>query len=175
MDKSIQLRKRIYFSSKTKEIIVDIISYLFIFLFIYTAYSKGTDHATFTNSLSRYTIMENYADQIAWLVIAAEVFVSGLLLFPKTRKPGFIASLTLMLTFTAALLILVFTMNTQFCSCGGVLNSMGANEHIWFNASFIALAIIGIKLSKKSMNTNLSPSRPKWRDLMRRNKNNKII
>lgn len=154
MEKSIQLQKRIYLSGKTKEIIVDIISYLFIFLFIYTAYSKGTDHATFANSLSRYTILESYADQIAWLVIAAEVFVSGLLLFPKTRKLGLIASLILMLSFTVALLIMVFTMDTQFCSCGGVLNSMGAKEHIWFNTGFIALSIIGIMLSKKSVNTS---------------------
>jgi hypothetical protein len=172
MEKSIQIQKRINFPSKTKEIIVDIISYLFIFLFIYTAYSKGTDYATFANSLSRYTIMENYADQIAWLVIAAEVFVSGLLLFPKTRKLGLIASLILMLSFTVALLIMVFTMDTQFCSCGGVLNSMGAKEHIWFNTGFIALSIIGVALSKKSVNTSSSISRPKWRDLMRENKNN---
>lgn len=172
MEKSIQLQKRIYLTSKTKEIIVDIISYLFIFLFIYTAYSKGMDFGTFAKSLGRYSLMESYADQIAWLVIAAEVFVSGLLLFPKTRRLGLTASLILKLMFTVALLIMVFTMDTQFCSCGGVLNSMGAKEHIWFNVGFIALAIIGIMLSKKSMKTSSSSSRPKWRDLMRRSKNN---
>jgi hypothetical protein len=171
MEKSIQLQKRIYLSGKTKEIIVDIISYLFIFLFIYTAYSKGMDQETFAKSLGRYSLMESYADQIAWLVIAAEVVVSGLLLFPKTRRLGLTASLILMLTFTTALLIMVFTIDTQFCSCGGVLNSMGAKEHIWFNIGFIALAIIGIMISKKSVKTLSSKSRPKRGDLMGTNNN----
>lgn len=148
MGKSIQIQKRLYFSSRTKEIITDIISYLFIFLFIYTAYSKGTDHSGFSKSLGRYKMLVSYADQIAWLIPAAEVFVSGLLLFPKTRKLGLIASLILMLTFTAFLFIMVFTMDSLFCSCGGVLNSMGFWEHIWFNIGFIVLAIIGIVLCK---------------------------
>src|SRR5690606_22137231 len=140
MGKSIQIQKRICFSSRTKEIITDIISYLFIFLFVYTAYSKGMDHSGFSQSLGRYKMIENYAGQISWLITAVEVFVSGLLLFPKTRKLGLIASLILMLTFTAFLLIMVFTMDSLFCSCGGVLNSMGFWEHIWFNVGFIALA-----------------------------------
>lgn len=148
MEKSIQIQKRIYLSSRTKEIIVDIISYLFIFLFVYTAYSKGINHSGFSKSLGRYKMIENYTDQIAWLVPAAEVFVSGFLLFPKTRKLGLIASLILMLTFTVFLLFMVFTMDSLFCSCGGVLSSMGFWEHIWFNVGFIVLAIIGIVLFK---------------------------
>lgn len=160
MDKSIQLKKRNHLSGRAKEIIIDGISYLFIFLFIYTAYSKGMDHSGFSKSLSRYGMIEKYAKPIAWLVIASEVFVSSLLLFPRTRRLGLIASLILMLSFTISLLIMAFTMDTQFCSCGGVLNSMGAKEHIWFNIGFIALAIIGVMLSKKSVNT-VSLSRPK--------------
>lgn len=164
MEKSIQIKKRVHLSGRAKEIIIDGIRYLFIFLFIYTAYSKGTDYSGFGKSLARYSTIERYADPIAGLVIAAEVFVSGLLLFPKTQRLGLIASLILMLTFTISLLLMVFTMDTQFCSCGGVLNSMGAKEHIWFNIGFIALAIIGIMLSKKSVNTLSSISRRKRRD-----------
>lgn len=150
MEKSIHIQKRKALSSKNKERIIDGISYLFIFLFIYTAYDKGMEISSFSKSIGRYSLIKPYADQIAWMVPAAEVFVAVLLIGPKTQKLGLKGALILMISFTAFLLHSIFVLNEQFCKCGGVISKMNATEHIWFNIAFIALAIIGIRLLKKS-------------------------
>ncbi len=148
MESIINKKKRMVLPGRAKEIIIDIISYLFIFLFAYTAYSKGTDYTAFAKGLERHPLIAGYAEQIAWLVPASEAFVSFLLVFPKTRKVGLYASLALMLVFTVYLLHMVLTMEALPCSCGGVISSMSFPQHIVFNAGFIVLAVVGLVLYK---------------------------
>lgn len=146
-------RRRMLLPGRAKTLLTDTICYLFIFLFAYTACSKAMDYASFARALARYPMIESYAETVAWLVPASEAFVSLLLVFPRTRKIGLYASLALMLVFTAYLLHMVLTMDALPCSCGGVISSMSFDQHIVFNAGFIALALTGLWLyrPKQSM------------------------
>lgn len=150
MENSVLIKKGIHLADRTKQIMINAIAYIFLFIFIYSAYENATKHSAFVESLERYTFIKEYAYWISWLIISAEVTVSFLLLFPTTRKLGLYGAFIIMLLFTIGLLIIVFTMAAQYCSCSGFLKSLSAREHIWFNAVFIVLAIMGIRLAALS-------------------------
>src|SRR5690242_15491099 len=82
--------------------IVEIISALFILMFLYTAISK-TQNINYTiGTLRSANIFKDYslAKAIAWAVVIAEYTVSVLLFFPGTRKLGLYSSLGLMTLFS---------------------------------------------------------------------------
>jgi uncharacterized membrane protein YphA (DoxX/SURF4 family) len=84
---------------------------------------------------------------IPWLVIAAEGLVSFLLLLPGTfRLVGFYGAFCLMTMFTVYVFSILNFSNYVPCSCGGVLEKLGWEEHLVFNFAFVILAAAGIWL-----------------------------
>jgi hypothetical protein len=127
----------------------EIISSLFILLFVYTAISKIIDFENFSNTLSTAPLIRTVGSQLAWLIPAVEIATSILLFFPKTRKIGLWASLALMLIFTGYLAYMLFVSDVRPCSCGGVIEKMTWNQHFIFNIFFTVLAGFGLWLYKK--------------------------
>lgn len=148
METTIEKPRRFYLSAKTKRVIIDVITYLFVALFVYTAYSKFTTIDDFKNILSRSPLTGSYSVFISWAVPIVECALAALLLFPFTNKIGIIASLVLMILFTSFLTYGILSGSKLPCHCGGVISSMTWTEHILFNVSFIILAIIGLFLNK---------------------------
>jgi hypothetical protein len=128
---------------------VEIISSLFILLFLYTAISKLIDFETFRNGLHAYPAIREKANIIAWFVPISEIAVSTLLFFPKSRKSGLWGSLALMLIFTAYIAYMLFFSKVRACSCGGVIEKMTWNQHFIFNILFTLLAMLGLWLNKR--------------------------
>ncbi|WPQ63387.1 MauE/DoxX family redox-associated membrane protein [Chitinophaga sancti] len=128
--------------------IIEIISMLFIILFVYTAISKFMDFSVFSEQIATSPILAPVASWIAWVVPIAEILVSIALLIPAFRLKGLYASLALMLGFTIyIILILNFSPHIP-CSCGGVIELMSWREHLVFNSFFIVVAILAIWLSR---------------------------
>lgn len=128
---------------------LDIISFLFIFLFIYAAASKLLDFGKFNIQISRSSILSPYAKIIIWLIPGLEFIFAALLALPKWRTIGLYGSFTLMLLFTEYIIAITrFTDNIP-CSCGGILQNLSWNQHLIFNLSFIILGLVGILLSKR--------------------------
>jgi hypothetical protein len=140
--------QRLQVSEKSKSIIADVIIYAFIILFIYTATSKIESFSSFKLVLSKSVLIGKYNVFVAWAVPSAEILISGLLVFPKTKKAGLLSSLAIMLLFTSYLIYMVNSGSQLICTCGGVLSSLTWQQHIWFNAVFILLAAIGLKFLK---------------------------
>jgi len=130
----------VYNKENIRKCLTEVISYLFILLFIYAAVSKLIDIQQFRVQLGQSPMLSAYADAIAWLVPLSEIIVSVILMIPNLRFWGFVAAFDLMLMFTTYIIIILnFTVFIP-CSCGGVLESLGWTEHLLFNLFFILLA-----------------------------------
>lgn len=138
-----------------KEIGLQSISALLILLFIYTAFSKFSDLHKFQNTLSHSPLIGNIATFISLLIPIAEITVSFLLLFPRTRLYGFYISAFLMTSFTLYVSYMVVFIPHLPCSCGGVLTQLSWKDHIWLNSLFTLLSFLGIWLEKKKPSSNI--------------------
>ena len=104
---------------------VEIISSLFILLFVYTALSKFRELASFKAVLKRSPLIGDMNIAVAWAIPLAELMIALMLLMPRTRKLGLYGSFVLMTLFTIYLgYMLAFTPDLP-CSCGGVIVDSG--------------------------------------------------
>lgn len=130
---------------------INILAALLILLWVYTAGSKLVELDLFRRQVLTNPIFAPWMRQwVLFLVPGSELFAALLLLFPRTRKAGFMLSLILMIAFTVYIgLILAGVFERLPCSCGGVLKWMRWNSHFIFNLFFTAVAGAGLMLTIK--------------------------
>ncbi|MEJ4088627.1 DoxX family protein [Galbibacter orientalis] len=125
-------------------LITEIISYLFILLFVYAALTKLLDFENFRIQLGQAPMLSVYAGWLVWIVPISEILTAFLLLNKNTRYIGLLTSLVLMVMFTTYIYIILNYASNIPCSCGGVLEKMGWKTHLIFNLSFIFIASLAI-------------------------------
>jgi uncharacterized membrane protein YphA (DoxX/SURF4 family) len=131
-----------------KTTIIEIITVLFVILFLYTGISKLTDYNVFKEQIATSPLLAPLSKPTAALVPWAEFSVVLLLIIPRWRLEGLYTSLILMILFTSYI-IGILTFNEHLpCSCGGVLAELSWTQHLVFNSVFIVLALAGILLEK---------------------------
>jgi len=140
-----------------KNYLVEIISSLFILLFVYTATSKFFDFRNFKYVLADSPLIGKMAPIVAWSIPMVELAIAVLLFFPRLRRAGLWSSLALMLLFTGYLGYMILFTKDRPCSCGGVIQKMSWNQHLIFNSVFILLAIIALWKDKKKSSPSLNP------------------
>lgn len=133
----------------TRNWIVEIISYLFVLLFVYAAVSKLLDFENFQVQLGQSPLLSAFAGTISWIVPLSELVIASMLIAPRFRKIGLYAAFTLMVMFTTYIFIILNYSAFVPCSCGGVLEKMGWKEHLVFNLFFVLLVLGGIVLYSK--------------------------
>ncbi len=133
-----------------KALITDIISAVFILLFVYTATTKLIEHNNFKAVLDASPIVSEKANIFSWLLPISELFTALLLFIPSFRKWGFASSLALMLIFTGYITYMISFAKNLPCSCGGVISLMTWSEHLIFNIFFTALAVIALRLTVRN-------------------------
>ncbi|MES2828722.1 MAG: MauE/DoxX family redox-associated membrane protein [Bacteroidota bacterium] len=126
----------------------EVIANLFLILLVYTATAKFLTIQKFASTLSKSPLIGSMSVQIAWIIPAAEILISLMLIINATRKKGLYASFFLMVIFTAYLLYMVLSESKLPCSCGGMISTLSWQQHIWFNLVFVFLAALGIRLYK---------------------------
>lgn len=141
-------------TTHTKNLVLEITSYLFVILFLYTAISKLLDFENFQLELQKSPLLSNYYKIISLAIPAAEIIISLLLLFKKTRFIALNAFLFLMTVFTTYILIILNFTGYIPCTCGGVIESLGWTEHLVFNSLFVLLAILDIFFYPSSLLNN---------------------
>jgi hypothetical protein len=129
--------------------ITEIFSALLILLFVYTALSKLIDLSRFSAVLKSSPLIGTTADWIAHAIPGAELLTAAFLIFPATRRWGFVFSSALMLLFTGYVAWMLATASKLPCSCGGVIQHMGWKSHLIFNSAFTILALLGLHLDTK--------------------------
>lgn len=137
-------------------LVVEVISGLFILLFVYTAISKLFTHEQFTLVLKKSPLLEYFAPYISVGLPILELILAAALFVPRYRQAGLIASTILMTIFTTYLIYMIYFTPHLPCSCGGVLAQLTWRQHLVFNSAFIALGIIGIFLNKNNSSSILN-------------------
>ena len=134
----------------TEQFLVELISSLFILLFLYTGLSKLNEHTEFQVVLSKSPLLATNPIVLSWLLPIIEIATSVLLFFSATRKYGLVTSMMLMAVFTLYIsFMLLFTPNLP-CSCGGVLKQLNWSQHLVFNLFFLLLSILTLWLSNRN-------------------------
>lgn len=128
--------------------ISNIISSGLIFLFVYAALSKLTDYDLFVTQIGQSPILTTFASLLAWIVPIAELIISTLLVFERTRLAGLYSSFTILTIFTVYIFLASRFSEVVPCSCGGVLSQLSWSEHLLFNLVFLGASIIGIFVTK---------------------------
>ncbi len=138
-----------------KSIIVDIISCLFIILFLYTGIYKLLEPDSFRAAINKSPIIAPFQSLIVPGIPVLEILIACSLLFPlfkdnnSLRKWGLIASFFLMAIFTCYVGYMLWTASDHLpCSCGGIMRKMNWHQHMYFNTSFTLLALVGFILNK---------------------------
>lgn len=131
-------------SSNAKDILGECIALLHIALFIYAAANKILDFVNFQIQLAQSPLLSSFAELISYIVPTAEILISLLLAFPKTRLAGLYSSFSLMVMFSVYIFIMTNFSPFVPCSCGGILEKMSWNQHLVFNIGFVILGFVGI-------------------------------
>lgn len=131
-------------SISLKKNIVEIICFLFIVLFIYAAVSKLLDFKNFQAQLGQSPLLSAYTGFISFAVILLEIIIALLISIPKTRLVGLFGAFSLMVMFTAYILIITNYSYYVPCSCGGILQNMEWKGHLVFNICFTFLSIMAV-------------------------------
>ena len=133
-------------ANRKHQLIVEIISFLLIFLFVYAAFSKVLDFQKFRVQLGQSPLLTAFAGWIAWIIPSVEILISLMLAIASWRLAGLYASFSLMVMFTAYIIAITRFSEYVPCSCGGVLQNMSWNQHLFFNIGFVLIALAGILL-----------------------------
>lgn len=137
---------------KRFEILVEIISILFIVLFGYAASSKLLTFEKFEVQIGQSPLLNGLGEFLPALVLSIEFLVVVFLMIERLRLVGLILSFSLMVMFTAYIgAILMFSPYLP-CSCGGVLELLGWRAHFLFNGAFVVLSVVGVWLQGRYLN-----------------------
>lgn len=134
-------------SSKT----IELISALLILFFTYNGIMSLINIGNLKNLLAFYTLERS---QWAWSIILAELLVAFFLLFPKTRRIGFFATILFCIS-------LCYTISkTPYFphEFGGILNRLSNQQQIYFSVILSSMAMLGIWLSYKQFKRKSSPT-----------------
>jgi len=129
-----------------RQITIEIISFLFILLFVYAAVTKLMDLEKFRIQIGQSPLLTEIAGTVAWLVPTSEIFVALLLSTSRFRLHGLMLSVILMVMFATYIFVIVNFSEHIPCSCGGVLQRMKWTDHLIFNITFVILASFGVVL-----------------------------
>lgn len=138
--------------------VLEIISFLFILLFVYTAVSKFLDYENFRAVIGQSPLLTRFAPMLAIVVPVAEIIIALLLAIPRYRRAGLYASFAMMMLFTTYIIVLVTMSEKIPCSCGGVISRMTWDQHLYFNICFVLLALLGMWLHTRQPNDTADQS-----------------
>lgn len=142
---SVRPKSTISFRSlTTKAAILEACCFLLTLLFIYAAISKLRDFSTFQLQLGQSPFITAFADALSWIVPIGEILLALMLIYKPLRLIGLYGSLFTMALFTAYIYSMLHYSYYVPCSCGGILNSLSWEAHLWFNTGFVVIALTGI-------------------------------
>ncbi len=120
-------------------VVSEIVRYLLILLFAYTATSKMLTYPLFVVQIGLSPILPSFSQHVAWLVPLVEFLVGLLLVIPGVRLIGLYSSWVLLFSFTIYVGAILTLASHVPCSCGGVLEALSWEQHLIFNFIFLAL------------------------------------
>lgn len=114
---------------------------LCILLFVYAALSKLMAFSNFQAQLSQSPLISAFTGMISYSIPMAELVIAVLLFFPVTRKFGHGFFFALLFAFTTYIVGILHFAPYVPCSCGGVLESLNWEQHLYFNLVFLLASL----------------------------------
>lgn len=147
-------------NEKNRTIMAEVISALFIFLFVYAALNKMLDFEKFEVELGKSPVLNVFSRYIAFTMPVVELLIALLLIIKRFQYIALYASFSLMVIFSAYIITILNFSTYIPCSCGGILENMTWRQHLIFNMGFVVLAAIAILIYPLNIK-NLSAVRGK--------------
>lgn len=136
---------------KIEELVIKVVSVLFILLFTYAAISKLLDFENFQIQLGQSPVVSVGALYFSFLIPIIELGIVALFLVPQYRQIALYGSLILMSWFSAYIYVVLRYSSYIPCSCGGILEKMSWETHLIFNLVFVGFTVVAIFLSHTSL------------------------
>lgn len=133
-------------TASLREILIDVICFVYILLFVYAAVNKFIDFDNFQIQLAQSPLLSSFAGFFSFSVPVTEVLISIGLTVKRLRRLSLYCSFSLMVMFSAYIFIILHYSPYVPCSCGGILEDMSWVQHLTFNVVFVFIAIAGILL-----------------------------
>jgi hypothetical protein len=133
-------------SCNTRTILSETISFLYILLFVYAGVSKLIEFQNFQAQLGQSPMLSAFAVPVSYMVIVTEFAIAIGLALRSMQLASLYAAYTMMILFTAYIIIILNYSSFIPCSCGGILEKMGWDEHLVFNIVFALLALVAITI-----------------------------
>jgi hypothetical protein len=132
-----------------KAIPVDIITYFFILLFLYTGVAKLMEMNVVKEQIASSPFLGAFAGIIAWTLPICEILSAIALFIPAFRLKAFYVTLALMSLFTIYVIVILLADNHLSCSCGGIIEELSPKEHVLFNSACVILSIVAIAAERR--------------------------
>lgn len=139
-----------------RTVAVTAIRYLYVLLFVYAAVSKLLDFENFQVQLGQSPLLSVLAGALAWLVPLLELLLAVLLCIPRFARLGLFGGFVLMALFTSYLIVILRYADQVPCSCGGILEDMSWQQHLYFNIVFGLLAAVACLLRSRDWRRTLA-------------------
>ena len=133
-------------NESTRKFVVEVISALFILLFVYAAVSKLLDFQKFRIELAKSPVLNAISGYTSVIVPSCEVLLSILLAIKRFQYFALYACFGLMVMFSCYIIVILKLSPYIPCTCGGILENMNWKQHLIFNIGYVILGIIGVLL-----------------------------
>ncbi len=128
-------------------LIIKLISYATALLFVYTAVSKLFEFENFQVQLGQSPLLSAFAAYISVGVPIIELLLALGLTLPRYRESALKGSFILMVLFTTYIYVILNYSAYVPCSCGGAIEKMTWNEHLFFNGVYLLLLVLALFLT----------------------------
>jgi len=136
--------KKIKMGIRARTILIELISALFILLFIYAAFSKVLDFEKFRVQLGKSPILNAFVMPVAIWTPLIEVIIAFALVMKRSQYMGLCLAFSLMVMFSTYIILILKFSSYIPCSCGGILQNMSWTQHLVFNIGFVLLGALAI-------------------------------
>ena len=130
-------------------IFAEIITAIFVLLFLYTAIEKFRDTEHFYQALKKSPLLSNWAALLTGFIPTVEAALVLLLIIPRTRRLGILGSTLLMFVFTVYIGYMIATSSSLPCTCGGIIQDLTWREHLLLNSVMFLSGLIAMKYTYK--------------------------
>jgi len=134
------------FNAHIKSAFIETVCFLYVVLFVYAAVSKMLDFKNFQVQLAQSPLITSFAGWVSYMVIGAELAIAVTLCFRRLQAMALQAAFSLMLMFSAYIVLIMYFSPFVPCSCGGILEHMDWGQHLVFNLVFTCFAFVGVML-----------------------------
>jgi len=127
----------------------EIVSLVFILLFIYTAFHKFTGIDASRHVLHRYPVIRAYPLFFSWALPITEVTMASLLYFKKTNLIGLLMTTVFMGTLTLYVAFMLLKMPHLPCTCGGFISALSWPQHLVLKAVLTLLSFVALLMKMR--------------------------